>query len=643
MTDETCTPIDGQEARTSEADAKFRFCLSEDGMKLGVSRYQPPSNNGAPPSTELIKKQVAEAGVTLPVDEDAAQKVLACIESGKDFKGIALVRGIEMQEPQDASFEKKGDLNFPVFPGDCFAVKTPPVAARNGQTINGVVTKPKSTKKPKDITITVGENCEFNPSDGSYTATVFGMARVRDDKIQVDPLLRVDKDNITISCTIFHQDFSGKPISVSQIEKELLDLGVVIDMELEEMDRALRKASIGNEPVKDVLVVRGRHPVNGKDGWLEYLVSTREQTGTEDESGRLDFKDRGAYPSVDEGQTVARLHPPTKGQGGIDIFGKTVPANEGRELFIHLGENVILLEDEITFQATARGILVMERNTLSVSECLVLSGNVDMGTGNVRVDTGSVKVLGNVQAGFEVRAPKHVVVGGSIESATVVTGGNVEVSGGILMPDGGLVEGGDVITSYMNNGRVLAHGNIVFKNEISNSNIQAFGKIIAEKGKGIIQGGTSLCSRGMTVNELGSELGVKTVVGINLSTEDDLDLIKERKHLVKELNKIDKILGKGDPRDILTRTPADKREAVVKIIKHRMNVSKRYKNVTEELTEKADMRQQELAGISIKVMRTIHAGVIIKMGGQTVQVKKTMDRTQIHWNQDERKISFGPL
>jgi hypothetical protein len=340
---------------------------------------------------------------------------------------------------------------------------------------------------------------------------------------------------------------------------------------------------------------------------------------------------------------VARLHPPTKGQGGIDIFGKTVPANEGRELFIHLGENVILLEDEITFQATARGILVMERNTLSVSECLVLSGNVDMGTGNVRVDTGSVKVLGNVQAGFEVRAPKHVVVGGSIESATVVTGGNVEVSGGILMPDGGLVEGGDVITSYMNNGRVLAHGNIVFKNEISNSNIQAFGKIIAEKGKGIIQGGTSLCSRGMTVNELGSELGVRTVVGINLSTEDDLDLIKERKHLVKEINKIDKILGKGDPRDILTRTPADKREAVVKIIKHRMNVSKRYKNVTEELTEKADMRQQELAGISIKVMRTIHAGVIIKMGGQTVQVKKTMDRTQIHWNQDERKISFGPL
>ncbi len=644
MADDTCSPIEGTPERDASADARFRFCMSEDAMKLGISRYRPPKEDGAPPSLELIKQQVAEAGVTLPVDEEAAQKVLDHLNGDEEITGIAIVHGIEVQEPQDASFEELGDLSFPVFPGDRFARKTPPQEARNGQAINGVVTKPKSSKKPNDLTIAAGEGCEFDPIDGSFVATVFGMPRVGENEIRVDPLLRIDKDNITVSCTLFHQDFSGNPITVSQIEKELIDLGVVIDIEVEGIDRALRKASIGSVPVQDVSVVRGRHPVNGKDGWLEYLVSTRESTGTEDESGRLDFKNRGAYPSVEENQTVARLHPPTKGQGGIDIYGKTVPANEGRSLHVHLGENIILLDDEITYQSTARGILAMDRKILSVTECLVISGHVDMNTGNVRVDTGSVKIQGNVQAGFEVRAPRHVIVGGSIESAKVVVGGNIEVSGGILMPDGGIVEAGEnITTSYMNNGRVLAHGNIVFKNGITNSNIQAFGKIIAEKGKGIIQGGKALCSRGMIVNELGSDLGVKTVVGVNLSTEDDLDLINERKRLMGELNKIDKILGKGDPRDILTRTPANKREAVVKIIKHRINVAKRYRNVTEELTEKADMRRQELAGVKIQVMRTIHAGVVIKMGGQSLHVKKNMDRTQVYWNMEERKISFGSL
>ncbi len=642
--DDTCSPIGDLTESDSSNDARFRFCMSEDGMKLGVSRYFPPKGHGAKPSVQLIKDQVEGAGVRLPVDEEAAEKILANLEEAQDITGITLVRGIEVQEPEDARFETIGDLQFPVFPGYKFAAKHPPKKARQGETIAGQITSPSSTKDPKDIKIEVGDNCDFDDVEGSFTSRVYGMARVKEDRVWVDPLLRVAPDEISVSSTIFHQDCFGAPISVSALEKELLDLGVAIEINPDSIDRLIRKASVSQQPQPDAVLVSGRYPVNGKDGWLEYLVSTRDATGTEDDSGRVDFKDRGAYPSVEPAQTIARLHPPTKGQGGIDIYGKTVPASEGREMHVHAGENVELQEDDITFVSKGAGVMTLDRNTLSVSECLELSGHVDMNTGNVKVETGSVKIMGNVMAGFRVEAPKNIIVMGSIESAEVEAGHNVEVGGGILMPDGGLVTAsGDVSVSYMNNANVLAHGDILFRNEVSNSKIQAAGYIRAEKGKGIIQGGTASCSRGMEVNELGSDLGVETVVAINLSTSDDKEAMAEREQLSQEIKKIDKALGNGNPKELLKRIPPEQRPAIVKVLKHRIELVKRYKEVLEELKEKATIRRRELHGVRIRVLRKIHGGTVIKMAGHTARVKRSMDRSQIYWNENEQKIEFGTL
>ncbi|WP_187170422.1 FapA family protein [Salidesulfovibrio onnuriiensis] len=643
---DTCTPMNDIKEGDHSNDAHFRFCMSEDGMKLGVNRYFPPKGHGAKPSVELLKQQVAAAGVRLSVDEEAAEKILSHLAEAREITGITLVRGVEVQNPEDARFETIGNLDYPVFPGYKFAVKYPPKKARQGETIDGKITKPSSTDPPEDIKIQAGENCDFDATEGTFTSQVYGMARVdeKEGLVWVDPLLRIDSDNITVTSTIFHQDCFGRPLSVQALEKELLDLGVAIEIDPDAIDKFIRKASVSQQPVPNAVLVRGRHPVNGKDGWLEYLVSTRDATGTEDESGRVDFKDRGAYPSVAPGQTIARLHPPTKGEGGIDIYAKTLPANEGVELHVHPGENVEICEDGATFTANATGIMVLDRNVLSVSECLVLPENVDMNTGNVKVDTGSVKIMGNVQAGFHVAAPKNIIVQGSIESAEVEAGENIEVGGGILMPDGGMVTAqGNITVSYMNNARVHAHGSILFKNEISNSTIQADGYIRAEKGKGIIQGGSAICSRGMEVNELGSELGVQTIVGINLSTSDDREAMAERANLAKEIKRIDKALGNGNPKDILRRVPPEKRPSIVKVLKHRMELAKRYKEVADELAEKAEIRRNELRGVTIKVLRTIHGGTVIKMGGHTARVKRTMDRSLIYWSEEEQKIAFGTL
>lgn len=621
-------------------DAQFRFAMSEDGMKLGVSRYFPP-NGGEGPSVRLLRRQIVEAGVRLPVDSDAARKVVDAIQQGGEIRRIVLVRGIEAQEPQDASIVSMGNLDFPVFPGDSFARKRPALKACDGETIDGRILKAQKHFEPKDIKIEMGDNVQYDSLTQTYISQVWGMVRFVDNVITVDPILHISEDEISVTGTLHHKDFKNRQITPAQIEKELRDLGVVIDINGYSLDAALRKATSRGKPLTDHPLAEGKRPIPGRDGWLEYLVSTRELTGTEDDTGRLDFKDRGAYPMVEQGQTVGRLHAPTAGEGGIDIYGKTIPASGGRELHIHLGENVTLLNDGVTYEAKTKGIMIMDRNVLSITECLLIPGNVDLTSGNVKVGHGSIKILGSIQAGFTVSAPKHVIVAGAVESSEVYAGGNIEISGGILMPEGGIIKAeGNVIANYATNAFIEAGGDVHIAHDTTNSKIRAEGSFYALKGKGIIQGGKIVATRGIQANEIGSELGVTTHVTIRIDHEGDEELRAERHKVKQAIQKIDDALGTDGAEAILQRTHSEKREAVAEVLKHRITLVKRRKSISEHLTRLALERQEELAGISIKARRFIYPGAVLKFGAKQITITNRTEASTIFWDSKTNDIAI---
>lgn len=613
--------------------------MSEDGMTLGVSRYFPP-HGGKPPSVELLEHQLAAAGVELPVDAKAAKQIVAAAIEGEDIPRVALVRGTPAQDAQNASLVALGNIEFPVFPGDRFAKLHPPQEAANGLTIDRRVIKPKKVFTPEEIVVTMGENVELDSITNAYVSQVWGMARLQDGVISVDPIPVISDDGIEVFGTVHHIDFKGRKVTPAQIETILRDLGVAIDIDTDGLDELIASAEKIGLPLFEQLLVAGSHPKPGRDGWLEYLVSTRETAGTEDESGRLDFREKGAYPMVESGQIVARLHAPTPGEGGIDIYGKTIPASGGNELHVHLGENVLLHDDKRTFESKAKGIMVMERGTLSVTDCLLVSGNVDLSSGNLKLEHGSVKIMGSVQAGFVVSAPKHVIVMGSVESAEVYAGGNIEIAGGILMPDGGkVVAEGDVSASYATNANIKAGGDIDIANDVTNSEIYAENLFIATRGKGHIQGGTILCGKGMTVNEVGSDLGVKTKLGVEIEDEDTVELREERIKIKKAILKIDEALGQENPAVILQRTPPDKRPAVAEVLKHRITLIKRRKHISEQINEIVLAHQERLEGITVKVQRLIHPGTTISFGEKTKQISKRTEASTLYWDENNRTIA----
>jgi len=620
-------------------DARFRFAMSEDGMTLGVNRYF-PACGGREPSVDLIREQVAEAGVRLPVNGDAARRVVEAIRDGRPFTGIALVRGVPPREPQHGALIALGDLDYPVFPQDRFARYRRPRSARPGETIDGVSLPAKQDFRPDDIEVTIGDNVDWDPVTESYVSRVWGLARLKGGVITVDPVPRITEDEITVMGTIHHMDFQGRPVTPAKLEKEMRDMGVAIDPDPDRLDAQIRQAAETGMPLFDQVIVQGVHPIPGRDGWLEYLVSTREEAGTEDECGRMDFRDRGPHPMVKPGQAIARYHHPTPGEGGIDVYGKTIPAHAGSEVHIGLGEKVILLDDGVTYQSRGEGVAVVERNLLSVTACLEIPGNVDFNSGNVRVEFGSVKIKGSVQAGFTVSAPLHVIVEGSIESASVSAGGMVSVSGGILMPEGGRVTAGsDVSANFAVNADIQAGGNVTISNEISNSVIRAGGKLVAVSGKGIIHGGHIITGKGAVVNEIGSELGVKTVVQVDIDHPEDEALRAQRAKMTQAIRKIDEALGTDPPEVILMRTPEAKRRAVAEVLTHRRTLARRRRAITDQIHKLIDARQRRLSGVSITAKRVIYPGVVVKFGKMGRQFGRQCGPSTLFW--DTRNWTIG--
>ncbi|WP_071547042.1 DUF342 domain-containing protein [Pseudodesulfovibrio hydrargyri] len=619
-------------------EAVFRFSMSEDGMKLGVNRYFPP-NGGKGPSVALLKAQVAACGVRLPVDEDAAKRIVEAVTTGAEFRGITLVRGIPPREPREATLAPLGDLEFPVFPGDRFLRFRPAAKAADGESIDGRPVPPSTTFTPKPVKVELGENVAWDSSEEAYYSQVWGLARIRDDVVSVDPVARITPDEVEVVGTLFHKDFRGKPITPERIEKELRDMGVLIPVDLQGLAAKLRQAADMNMSLPNQVLVKGTHPVPGRDGWLESLVATREETGTEDAAGRLDFRDRGVYPMVNTGQIIGRLHPPTPGEGGIDIHGKTIPPHAGRELKITLGENVLLQTDGVTYSSKAQGVAVMERNTLSVTQCLVIQGNVDLNSGNVKVEHGSVKVLGSIQAGFSVSAPTHILVEGSIESAAVYAGGLVEVKGGILMPDGGeILSDGRVIANYAVGARIRAKHDVVIANEIQNSVIRTGGRLIALSGKGTVQGGVILARRGIEVNELGSELGVATTVGIIVEEAEDEKLREERGRVVQAIKKIEATLGTEPPEVLLARTPEAKRPALFEVVKHREALIQRREALSAKIHRLLLRHQEEMQGVTIQVKKFVHPGTMITFGKTRKKVEKRLEASTFYWDPEKRDV-----
>jgi hypothetical protein len=155
-------------------------------------------------------------------------------------------------------------------------------------------------------------------------------------------------------------------------------------------------------------------------------------------------------------------------------------------------------------------------NAVNVSSVYKINGDCDMSVGNIDFE-GSVHISGSVRSGNTVKATDGISVGGGVEAAILIAGGNVEVKGGMQGSSKGKIEaGGSVSIMYIERGTIIADGPV--KVDVSiHSTIETGSTIHALGKRGAIIGGQAASAGDIVTNFIGALSHTKTEVEVGVT------------------------------------------------------------------------------------------------------------------------------
>ena len=530
----------------------------------------------------------------------------------------------------EQDLELLGDFDFPVIPDATFAQTSPdslPSALAGKETVFEQA------------------NIVCNGNSGVLMATTIGMVVISEKGMRVEPLWTVSDGGMRMTMTFYPKDCFGKPISDDKYrEKGLPEGSRGIDNDA--LDEAVAKAQAGGTVVKDVDIAKGVEAVQGRPGEIRLSFQAGSGVGAKKEDGSIDFRERGGTTCVQEGEEIARLIPPGKGHAGFDVLGNEIPGENGAPATLKAGKDVKTSGEEggtVIYTAGVAGMVLYKDSTLSISDVVEINSDVDLSSGNVHVDKGSILIKGTVTTGAEVTAEENVVVEVVVENATVRAGGDVTVGGGVLMEEGGIIEaGGNVTAKFMRNATIRAGGDVIVEVDLVNCDIVAGGRIIAESDKGSANGGTYVCG-GMNVAEMGSNVGAKTAITLALPDSGDEDLDAKGRKIREKIDELEKYIGTDDIKNTLLLAPKEDRGILTELFRIKGTLLKQMASVDEQKEAALMARGKDLAKRKLKARRTAHPGVTINIGDRSITLNKAEQASKFHWDAEKCGIAITGL
>ncbi len=329
----------------------------------------------------------------------------------------------------------------------------------------------------------------------------------------------LDKDELSASIMVPRAEKTTR----GELEELLRSHGVVRGF----IPSVLERLASGHDRGKPVEAARGTHPVNGRDARVEYLVN-QECRAQLDERERLDFYNLGYVKNIRRDETVAILHPATRGVPGATVTGRKIPQQPGNphpEFNLLAGDGIALQEN--AFVALRDGVYHVDHNgTISLLKEVVIPGNVDFSCGNID-SLVDVTIRGDVLSGFSVRSAGSVEILGTVEDAAVEAAGDITIHQGITAGEKPVSAGGLLKARYITLRRHIQAQRILVSGTIELSTVFAGELIACER----FIGGTAHCRRLLRTTELGSIMNTATQVILG---EDPL-LRLERESLEKRL------------------------------------------------------------------------------------------------------------
>lgn len=238
--------------------------------------------------------------------------------------------------------------------------------------------------------------------------------------------VRIDPNVMTayLSCSLPE---GGAPVQLQSVLDEAASRGISAELDLDAINRALLEGG------DNIRIATGKTPVPGVDGRFDLLFpQIKERRPHLDEHGLADFRDLGGIFTVNPGDQLMRLIPPTEGEPGETVTGKPIPVKPGKKVsFPSKLEGAAIDENDPNLLVAAiAGTPVALKDAVKVEPVCTVQ-NVDLHTGNLSFN-GTIHVVHDVHADMTLSATGDIYVDGTVENAVLEAGGDIVVKGGII-------------------------------------------------------------------------------------------------------------------------------------------------------------------------------------------------------------------
>lgn len=350
----------------------------------------------------------------------------------------------------------------------------------------------------------------------------------------------VSADKMTAFCCLFPPVSGGKNVTEELLLEDLQLEGITNGIDRETLSLAAKS----RQYYRIFVVARGNLPSDGVDGTIIDYIERRERVNTEPDKNKVVNFDRPElFYSIKKGEVICRIEPPKKGIDGYTVVGGKIPAKNGFSAKIPQGTNTIVSKDGSVLLAGTSGHVSFKDGAFSVDDTLVFD---NLEPASTPLDfMKNITVTGDVKDGVVINARGNVMIGGKVGAATIRSGGNIYIQGGMDGKNlGHLVAVGEVKCRNLANATVVARGNI-YADSIVQSDVTTSGSVYVNGGKGVLSGGITRVEKCLEARKVGNQSERINLIFLSFNIKIQREIDKKEQTLStidSNLNKIAAIL-----------------------------------------------------------------------------------------------------
>ena len=594
-----------------------------------------PSESGPRFSPGDVRSVLTGLGITAVIREKDIQGALQSLyEENRPLENLPAAQGLNPVAGTNGTCEVLFDRNEPFAEKQQVLLRIgDPAGGQPGRDIYGNTIPPCTGTRPR---ITPGENV-FESEDGSeILSDAEGMITFDGTSISVRKVLEIGVSDDRMQASL---SYTGQhALSAKMIRDELHACGVVSGIDNHAIDFITSTFAAGGKPVSNFPVARGTACRNGRDGTVTFSFETgTEPVYTEKDDGSIDIRETHIARSVQQGTEIATIVPHVDPVPGKDVSGKVISAPRVRKVVLKAGKNVEVSKDGLHFFAQKNGRPILEADKVSISEIFSIQGNLDLSVGNIDFD-GVVEIGGDVEDGFMVKASRSIIIHGLVSACCLEAGLDIQVMGGCNGKGQSLITcGGNFEARYINEASIRCKGDVRIKNEIVNSSVTSLGRVVVKTGS--IRGGTVIAKKGIECHDVGSDMGVKTVLvpGQNYELNEKCTEIDSR---IIEINNEMSTIGKRiapltKNRELIAKLPRDQRSKLKETIDylHTLTSDKASLNQTKSGLIDESLRD---AVPEVVVYHFVYQGTLLKIGASRREIGSQIEGPLRLYEEDER-------